>query len=141
MIHCILHCSWGRAGPGNVGTQGEISDWLPVNDDGLHKWLTYASLQIIGLIFDRLYYINISLIWFNIDFQCVFWPETDNLINMGAERRRTAFHGASASGVSPGLEDDGVTLLHWLTLHVSLHDKSASCGALWAHPHLDKQMY
>ncbi|CAB1433784.1 unnamed protein product [Pleuronectes platessa] len=29
------------------------------------------------------------------------------VINMGAERRRTAFRGAFASGVSPGLEDDG----------------------------------
>ena len=29
-----------------------------------------------------------------------------------------------------GLEDDGVTLLHWLK-YVSCHDTSASCGTLW----------
>ena len=43
-----------------------------------------------------------------------------------------ALRGASTSGASPGLEDDGVTLMHWFTLHVSRHDKSVSCAALSA---------
>ncbi|CAB1426214.1 unnamed protein product [Pleuronectes platessa] len=34
---------------------------------------------------------------------------TAQVFNMGEERRRSAFHSASTSGASPGLEDDGVT--------------------------------
>ena len=61
---------------------------------------------------------------------CV-WPRslpvrTAKVFNMGEERRRTAFRSASTSGASPGLEDDGVTLMYCFTLHVSRHDKSVS---------------
>ncbi|CAB1426906.1 unnamed protein product [Pleuronectes platessa] len=34
---------------------------------------------------------------------------TAKVFTMGEERRRSAFHSASTSGESPGLEDDGVT--------------------------------
>ncbi|CAB1429651.1 unnamed protein product [Pleuronectes platessa] len=40
---------------------------------------------------------------------------TAKVFNMGEERRRSAFHSASTSGASPGLEDDGAAPCHWLS--------------------------
>ena len=63
------------------------------------------------------------------------WCEQPNYLTWarkGGGQLFVALRGASTSGASPGLEDDGVTLMHWFTLHVSPHDKSASCGALSA---------
>ncbi|CAB1436819.1 unnamed protein product [Pleuronectes platessa] len=41
---------------------------------------------------------------------------TAKVFNMGEERRRSAFHRASTSGASPGLEDDGEPLLSLVIL-------------------------
>ena len=80
----------------------------------------------MGCIFDHLY--NISLI--SPDSLAATRQNRTDPETIAADREPAADQLTSCPGVSLGLEDDGLTLLHWLTLHVSRHDKSASCGAL-----------